>query len=86
MWKKTLNTLTSLVVIINLNIQDIDSLKKGADISITSLLRFSETKKSVVLIVSNFFLFIDKSFLKFDFFSNREVSGIVRIAIGSVLG
>jgi len=85
MIKKTLNTFNSLVVIIDFNIQNINSFDKWADVIITSNLSFSDPKKRIVLIVTNFLLFVNKSLLKLNFFSDREVIWIVSVAVSSVL-
>ena len=85
MVEKTLNAFTSLIIIIDLNIQNVHSFDKRADVIITSNLSFSEGKKRVVLVVSDFLLFVNKSFLKLDFFSDRKIVRIMSVAIRSVL-
>lgn len=85
MLEKTLNAFTSLIVIVDLNIQDVYSFDKRADVIIASNLNFSEPKKRVVLVVSDFLLFVNKSLLKLDFFSDREIVRIMVAALRSVL-
>jgi hypothetical protein len=85
MVEKTLNAFTSLIVIVDLNIQNVHSFDKRADVIIRSNLSFSERKKRVVLVVSNFLLFVNKSLLKLDFFSDRKIVRIMSVAICSVL-
>lgn len=83
--EKTSNAFTSLFVIVDLNIQDIYSFDKSADVIIASNLSFSKPKKRVVLIVSDFLLLVNKSLLKLDFFSDREIVRIMVAALWSVL-
>ena len=85
MREKLLNTVTSLIVIVDFNIQNINSFVKSTDVIITSNLSFSEPKKRVVLVVTNFLLFVNKSLLKLNFFSNREICRILSIAVSSML-
>ena len=85
MLEKTLNALTSLIIIVDLNIQDINSFDKRVDVIVTSNLSLSEPKKRVVLVVSNFLLLIDESLLKLDFFSDIEIVRILNVALRSVL-
>ena len=79
--EKTLNAFTSLIVIVDLNIQDINSFDKRVDVVVTSNLGFSEPKKRVVLVVSDFLLLVDESLLKLDFFSDIQIVGIVSAAL-----
>ena len=81
MLEKTLNAFTSLIVIVDLNIQDINSFDKRVDVIVTSNLGFSEPKKRVVLVVSDFLLLVDESLLKLDFFSDIQIVGIVSAAL-----
>lgn len=85
MVEKTLNAFTSLIVIVDLNIQNVHSFDKRVAIIIRSNLSFSESEKRVVLVVSNFLLLVNKSLLKLDFFSDREIVRIMSVAIRSVL-
>ena len=85
MLEKTLDAFTSLIVIVDLNIQDVYSFDKRADVIIASNLSFSEPKKRVVLVVSDFLLFVNKSLLKLDFFSDGEIVRIMAAAFRSVL-
>lgn len=85
MREKLLNTVTSLIVIVDFNIQNINSFVKSTDFIFTSNLSFSEPKKRVVLVVTNFLLFVNKSLLKLDFFSDREVCRILSVAFSSNL-
>ena len=85
MLEKTLDAFTSLIVIVDLNIQDVYSFDKRADVIIASNLSFSEPKKRVVLVVSNFLLLVNKSLLKLDFFSDGEIVRIMAAAFRSVL-
>ena len=80
-----MNTFTSLIVIVDLNIQDVYSFDKRADVIIASNLSFSEPKKRVVLVVSDFLLLVNKSLLKLDFFSDGEIVRIMAAALRSVL-
>ena len=79
--EKTLNAFTSLIVIVDLNVQDINSFDKRVDVVVTSNLGFSEPKKRVVLVVSDFLLLVDESLLKLDFFSDVQIVGIVSAAL-----
>ena len=79
--EKTLNAFTSLIVIVDLNVQDINSFDKRVDVVVTSNLGFSEPKKRVVLVVSDFLLLVDESLLKLDFFSDIQIVGIVSAAL-----
>jgi hypothetical protein len=85
MLEKTLDAFTSLIVIVDLNIQDVYSFDKRADVIIASNLSFSEPKKRVVLVVSDFLLLVNKSLLKLDFFSDGEIVRIMATALRSVL-
>lgn len=84
--QKSVDAVDSLIVIWYLDVQNIYSFKECTVFVIWSNLSFSQSKKGVVLIVTDFLLFIDQSLLEFYFFSDWKVIGVVGIAVGSVLG
>lgn len=85
MGKERLNALASLLVIVDFDIQNVNSFDEWHNFVFDSYLIFSKPEKSVVLIVSNLFLFVDKSFLKLNFFSDWEIAWIVGVAFHSDL-
>jgi hypothetical protein len=82
---EVINSSNSLIVILDFNIQNVNSLAESGHVVVASHLGLAEPKKSVVLIMSDLFLLIDESFLKLNFFSNREIIRIMLVAVSSVL-